>query len=388
MINGVWYILFLSMFCGQHAAGNDDIRNRVAAVLRQDILQHAGWAMSQQPVTITATRSERSAGGPHDYFSEGDYWWPDPSNPGGPYIQKDGFSNPDNFTAHRDALIRFSRIIGYLTSGYIVSHDQRYLTHALRHLQAWFVDTTTRMNPSLSYAQAIRGKVTGRAIGIIDMIQMMEVAQGVRVMERDSMIGRPDLLRIKEWFADYLKWVTTHPYGVEESGAKNNHGTCWVMQVAVFAQLVGNDSLMDVCRQRYKTILLPGQLDRQGSFPLETRRTKPYGYSLFNLDAMATICHILSSSRGELWDFTLEDGRSLRRAVDFMFPFIADKQKWPFPPDVMYWNEWPVAQPSLLFAYKKYRIKKWWRIWKGQEHYPETAEVIRNLPVRNPLIWL
>ena len=50
---------------------------------------------------MTAAHSPRSAGGLHDFFSEGDYWWPDPKNPDGPYIQRDGMTNPDNFVEHR-----------------------------------------------------------------------------------------------------------------------------------------------------------------------------------------------------------------------------------------------------------------------------------------------
>ena len=90
------------------------------------------------------------------------------------------------------------------------------------------------------------------------------------------------------WFADYLRWMTTDPNGIEEREAKNNHGTCWVMQVAAFARLTGNEELLAFCRERFKTVLVPGQMAADGSFPLETARTKPYGYSLFNLDAMAT----------------------------------------------------------------------------------------------------
>ena len=62
--------------------------------------------LHQLLVTITAFSSPRSAGATHDYFSDGAYWWPDPENPSGPYIRRDGMSNPDNFTAHRHALIQ------------------------------------------------------------------------------------------------------------------------------------------------------------------------------------------------------------------------------------------------------------------------------------------
>ncbi len=37
-----------------------------------------------------------------------------------------------------------------------------------------------------------------------------------------------------------------------------------------------------------------------------------------------------------------------------MYPFIADKSKWPFKQDVMHWKEWPVAQPALIFGAKAF----------------------------------
>ena len=383
-----YFIALLFLLCFQSAFAGNPLTDKLKKVLKKEILKKAAWALGQLPVTVTAEQCVRSAGGVHDFFSEGDYWWPDPANPNGPYIQKDGLTNPDNFTAHRKAMIRFSQVIGSLTSAYIITKDKKYVKHALTHLNAWFIDEKTFMNPSLLYAQAIKGKVTGRGIGIIDMIQMMEVAQGVRILEKAAAIDTAALRKIKKWFGDYLKWVTTHPYGIEERDAKNNHATCWVMQVAVFAKLAGNQQLSDDCKNRFKTILLPRQMDIDGSFPLELKRTKPYGYSLFNLDAMTTICHVLSSKEEDIWDFTLDNGRTIKNAIDFIYPFVKNKNSWTYPPDVMYWNEWPVAQPFLIFGYKKYKNKNWFTTWKKLEHFPEIEEVIRNLPVRNPLIWI
>ena len=75
---------------------------------RARVLRDASRYLDQKPITVTASRSSRSSGGPHDFFSEGDYWWPDPRNPGGPYIRRDGMSNPDNFDDHRRALMRLA----------------------------------------------------------------------------------------------------------------------------------------------------------------------------------------------------------------------------------------------------------------------------------------
>jgi hypothetical protein len=110
------------------------------------VLGEAAWAMKQQPITITSESSPRSAGGKHDFFSEADYFWPNPANPDGPYINRDGESNPNNFVAHRKAMIRFSTIIGALASAYKLTGDEKYVKQAVIHLKAWFVNQETLMN--------------------------------------------------------------------------------------------------------------------------------------------------------------------------------------------------------------------------------------------------
>lgn len=367
---------------------NKAVLKQISKVLKKTVLAKADTALTLKPITVTAERCERSAGGVHDFYSEGDYWWQNPADPSGAYIQRDGQSNPNNFVAHRRAMVRFSQIIGSLASAYVLTKNEKYVQHAFTHLNAWFVDETTRMNPSLLYAQAIKGKATGRGIGVIDMIQMIEIAQGIRVMQQAKCVNITDLGKIKDWFSQYLTWVTTHQYGIDEREAKNNHGTCWVMQVAVFAKLTDNKTLIDYCKNRYKTVLLPNQMAENGSFPLELARTKPYGYALFNLDAMTTICHVLSEKQDNLWNYISPNGRTVKMGIQFMHLFIADKTKWTFPKDVMYWDEWPVAHPALFFGFQHDKNPDWLKTWKRLEHFPLTEEVIRNLPIRNPLIWV
>ncbi len=361
---------------------------KTASVLANKIIQQADATLFEKPITVTAYSSERSKGGKHDFFSEGDYWWPDTLHPNGPYIQRDGLTNPQNFTAHRLAMIRFSKVVGSLTSAYILTKNTKYSKAAMGHLKAWFIDTATLMNPSLLYGQAITRKVSGRGIGIIDMIQMVEVAQSVSVLEKSGLINNKDIIEIKNWFAQYLKWVTTHSYGIDEREAKNNHGTCWVMQVAVFAKLVGDTSLLSYCNNRFKTVLLPSQMAPNGSFPLEIKRTKPYGYSLFNLDAMVTLASVLLTQKENLFDFIGTGNVSIRKGIEFMFPFIVNKSSWPYAKDVMYFDEWPVAPIALLFGSKATNNSGWFDTWKKLEHFPTNEEIIRNTPIRNPLIWI
>ena len=360
----------------------------VAEFDRARVLKAARQYLSERPVTVTASRSPRSAGGPHDFFSEGDYWWPDPSTPGGPYVQRDGMTNPDNFVGHRRALMRLSVQAGALAAAWRLTKDGRYARHAAQHLRAWFLDPSTRMSPHLEYAQAIHGRTKGRGVGIIDTIHLVEVARAVEVLEDSGALTADELAGVKRWFADYLRWMTTSRNGLEEREAKNNHGTCWVMQVAAFAHLTRDEGLLDYCRARFRGVLVPGQMAADGSFPQELRRTKPYGYSLFNLEALATICRILWTQRDDLWKYELPDGRGMRKALEYMAPFIRDKKRWPLKPDVMYDAEWPMRQSSLLFAGLALKRPDYVELWKRLPADSAVEEVVRNFFIRQPVLWV
>ena len=359
----------------------------VSDIDRARVLKAANKYLKESPITITASRSPRSAGGPHDFFSEGDYWWPDPQNPDGPYVQRDGMTNPNNFVDHRRYLMRLSVQVPALVATWKLTKDKRFSNHAVKHLRAWFIDEQTRMNPNLQFAQAIHGRFTGRGIGIIDTIHLVEVVQAIEVLKDSSAISMNDLGGVVQWFSEYLKWMTTSKNGIDEREAKNNHGTCWVMQVAAFARLVGDKDLLEYCRNRFKTVLVPNQIALDGSFPEELRRTKPYGYSLFNLDAFATICTLLSTPGDNLWAYSTVDGRSVAKAVGYMYPYIKDKKSWPLKPDVMYDAEWPMRHISLLFGGRALNRPEYIALWKTLPPDSNVDEVIRNFFIRQPILW-
>jgi len=104
--------------------------------------------------------------------------------------------------------------------------------------------------------------------------------------------------------------------------------------------------LLTSCNSRHLRILRatrPTSRSAAGSFPAALKRTKPYGYSIFQLDQMATLCQILSTPEDDPWAFELPDGRGIRRAVAWLHPYLVDKASWPKPPDVEHWEGWPAS---------------------------------------------
>jgi hypothetical protein len=198
----------------------------------------------------------------------------------------------------------------------------------------------------------------------------------------------PDHDAVKSWFAEYATWMTTSKNGTEEHDTKNNHATCWLMQVAAFASLTDDKRLMAYCAERYRTVIVPGQIAADGSLPLEMARTKPYGYCLFNLEALATLCQIISDSGDDIWNFATPDGRGIAKAIEYMFPYIRDKKTWPRPPDVMYYEQWPMRQEALLFGGMALGKPEYLEVWKKLPADSDVDEVIRNFFIRQPVLWV
>lgn len=375
--------LLLIIGCTSQTNGPD-----VAALEKERILRMAATYATARPITVTDSSSERSAGGKHDFYSEGDYWWPNLDNPDGPYIRKDGLTNPDNFKAHRRAMIRLNQIAGALTSAYLITGNKAYVRQLVPHLRAWFVDEATRMSPNLLYGQAIMGKVTGRGIGIIDTVHLIEVARSLGIIQDSGVLSERDVSAVKAWFSEYLRWMTTHRFGTEERDNGNNHSVTWALQVAAFAHLLQDEETLAYCRNFYKETLLPDQMNEEGAFPLELARTKPYGYSIFVLDAMTSLCQILSTPDENLFAYTTDSGKNISRGLEFLYPYLKNKEAWPYPQDVMHWEDWPVQQPCLLFGGLAFDRERYLDLWASLDSEYDNPEVIRNMPIKFPLLWL
>ncbi len=363
---------------------------------RAAVHQAAMLALSEPVPHITDAVCPRSEGGIHDFYSEGDYWWPDPEKPDGlPYIRRDGETNPENFTAHRLILRRVRNSIAALAmEAALLSREKSapenimcLYDRAQTILKEFFLSEETRMNPSLTYAQAIHGVCRGRGIGIIDTIHLADIPYAVRYLHDSGGLDEAVWQGVKSWFAEYLGWMLTSENGIQEMNTENNHAVCFFMQAAVFARFTENPVILSCCRDQFKRRLLC-QMDRDGSFPRELSRTKPYNYSAFTLDNLCVLAQAASTEDDDLWHYTDPEGRSLSKGIDFLLPYLQDKNAWPYPKDISHFSAFPVGYSFLFFAGAYLGRGDCLSLYHSLPPCSDDEEALRNLSVRQPLLWL
>jgi hypothetical protein len=294
--------------------------------LVQSALKAGPWSVTNhRPVGLGVNA------GPNDYYSEGPYWWPDPKNPKGPYIRKDGERNPERFMGNRSDLGRVCEATLALGMGAYLFGKTACVEHAAKILSTWFLDPKTRMNPNLEFGQAVRGHNTGRGTGIIDTASLIHVAQGVVLLE-DAYGGLDASISagMRRWFADYLKWMSTSKKGLDEKMATNNHATWWTAQAAAYATFTDNAAARKMCWDHFRSHLIK-QIEPDGSCPREEERTQSLSYSSMNLDAFSVVCRLAELDGVDLWHFAGPKKAGVVNAFRYLTPFLVDQSGWKKP---------------------------------------------------------
>lgn len=305
------------------AAGNPEIlsySNRLKRI--------AEIVMKKGPWSVTFTPSPAASGNPHDYFSESPYWWPDPTDPKKPYIRRDGEKNPDRFDTHRRDLEMMSQGVLTLSAVSYFFNSSKYADRALKLINVWFLDEETKMNPHLQYAQAIRNRSDGRGFGIIDSRALIYVLEGVNFLKISGKWNDELDTKLKDWYRNYLKWLTESKNGLEEKKGGNNHSTWWCFQVGSIADFLNQKELMEMVWDFLKNNLIENQIEADGSQPREEARTNSLSYSFFNLDAYSMVFRLGQLNGVNLWEYKNSKGGSVIESIEYILPFLKEPSGW------------------------------------------------------------
>ena len=318
--------------------------------------------LHEGPWTVTSDRPTDLQLDLHDYYSEAPYWWPNPENPGGPYIRKDGLFNPARFTANKTALNAVADAVFTLGAAAYLLDDPRYAQRAARDVRTWFIDPRTRMNPNLDFAQAIRGVNQGRGAGILDGRVFIRALQGMDFLAQTGSWDAKDQAAVRHWFEDYLHWLTHSNNAEDQKSSGNSHASWWTAQVAAVSGYVENNTEQQMAFNYYREHIFPRQIRRNGSAPGEEARTRSLSYSAFNLEAYSMICRMAQVRGTDLWNVRAKSGATIATVIDYLEPYFSDPKKWAkkqisdFPNDGLYFLAFAgmgLKNPTYLALYRK-----------------------------------
>jgi hypothetical protein len=99
-------------------------------------------------------------------------------------------------------------------------------------------------------------------------------------------------------------------------------------------------------------------IEPNGEQPAELERTKGLHYCVFSLSAMSVLARIGEQLDEDLWNYKSDDGRSLRRGLDFVLPYMIGQKVWPHEQI----DEMSVSPSDIGLFYmaaRKYRDKRY-----------------------------
>ncbi|KAI8097684.1 putative alginate lyase [Halteromyces radiatus] len=289
----------------------------------------ADSALKKGPYSIVKDKKPpyiAASGDVHDFLSYAPYWWPSDANDG-TYVRKDGKRNPDvKLAQDQSQLENFSEQFMYLCLGYELFRDEEYAKHAVHLLEVFFLNPETKMNPNVNYGQVIRGTNNengkGRPDGLISTRTLACVANVLPALFKFSGYARiADGIGL--WFQQYGQWLLTSDIGKQVATKKNNHLSWYLVQLVMIHSVYPLPSVEDMLRSFLQTKLSEHIDPTTGDQPLESQRTRPFHYLVFNLQALI---YITEWTRDHPHLFGCQD-ELIGKAVDYLVQYDTTKTK-------------------------------------------------------------
>ena len=283
---------------------DDQSRSRLKAFLE---VQLAGPDLFVTDKTVPSP-----TGNVHDYYSIAPHY----SAAG---LKYDGYTDDQERvrkSRDADAFRNFAWRFYACAVGGALLEQPEYSQKAAKLLKAWFVDTDTRMNPSIRHAQVIPGSDEINEIGVVEFRQLVNVASAVRLLQSQGALEEGLFEAVREWIQQFLDDCAN--LGIREKALQrnNNIGT-W--SAALFGTL-------DLFCNRYSRAFSIGfhaseRLGQQlGPFSVqinEVGRAKPLHYNLFNLAAWFNLLRFGLEFGIDVSTFSGVHNESLKNALAF-----------------------------------------------------------------------
>ncbi len=318
-------------------AAREDIRNNGESSqyypAYKGLITQADKMLVQKPVSVMDKPADRliKVDNPHDFVGASKYahfidgkWKYDETLP----------LNEDEYRKYDVQNIgKMSRNAGTLGLAYFFTGDERYAKKAVDFVYQWCVNPDTYMTPHFYYAQVIPGRyaeLRGAPAGIIFGHTLVNMVAGMSLVKESKSYTKDFHEGLSKWIEGMYNWMDTSAFGKAEDVALNNHACAYDESMLVYALFLGKTAEAQRIVAAYPERRIFSQVEPNGQMPRETRRTRGYGYSWYNILHFMTMCDIAMDINPKLY-YSEKDGRSIGAAIKFLIPYLGeDVKSWPY----------------------------------------------------------
>lgn len=271
--------------------------------------------------SVTFGGNTPPSGDIHDYYTE-------------PPYSSDGISDPNSDRTDYSSLINVSRSVRYLGLAYALTGNSAYADKAVQLINAWTVDSSTRMNPKFTNGQS-HIEISAVTAGMF---------YGADLIWNYPGWDQSDRATFKDWTAQMI--------GSAKTWSNNNNFENWRLVFISSASVITEDeNNKQYAFDRWKAII-SDQMNLDGSMKNELGRTNSLTYSTFALNAMTQTAEIARHNNVDLYNYKLSDNRGLEKALDFHVPYIIDPSTWTYQQMSTYMGD-NAAIYELAYSFKQ-----------------------------------
>ena len=299
----------------QEAWTQDSVRR-----LRLDadrFMKENGW-------TVTSDRPIGADLDPHEYYSEASDYWPDLSNPTGPYVRRSGQVNLAVFGANRAALETMCEAVFTLGTAAYLLDDAKYAARAAHVAQTWFIAPKTRMEPEMDHAATIPGSARGAEPapgGVAEGRPLIRAIQGMEFLAKSGAWDPKDEAAARKWFEEYLRWLTS----ANTAPANRRDSPIWRTALEAAAASFADDAASERrVFDAYRGRSAPRPPRPAGS----TVVGAPAQTLAVNLEGRAMICRIAQVHGVDLWSVPSRSGSPISASIDALAASLGDPKQW------------------------------------------------------------
>ena len=291
------------------------------------IIQKADDIIKQKPVAVT-DKTTCISGDKHNYESLATYYWPDPDNPQGPYVSKDGYTNPEINQYDFPRLLQLREACLYLSKAFYLTGELKYYRALCNQIDTWFLSKESRMYPNLDYSQVIKGRNNNKGVpgGVLDAYRLVDVIESVLLADHVKSIGRKRRKALRGWLGTLSEWMVESPNGQKARVMTNNHAIAYsgtLLEIALFTK---NKSLQQNAIQIFIQNV-DTQIDDEGKMPKELSRNNAFTYTIFNLSHIIEVYSMIKSSEYDLPASTIT---KIQKSALYISSFIGKKETFPY----------------------------------------------------------